>query len=507
MELSDILEETEELADWHTLGIHLKLPKEELDDIERRLSSQGSKRCKSEMFHLWKKRDLDASWERLARALEKCGETALAGQIRTRHSQETDSSQAKKRQVSMTVEKREVERSQELERAYASLISELQAALEEKQVPLMKLKRFLRHRLSIPNLLKADSIDELFDMMEPQYSFLNTIIPRDIILEYVGDLESLKSKLEEYQKQLEEFTESTKLSVLKEIESECSSVEMPQVTIKMAGCLVLITIQRFQELVNQIFSTKSKLLTKIKVDPGCIRVSWSTDRLAIPALVTQAQQKVEFMRHIGVLRLSVGDTIILDQEKREEMYNDIHLVLLQATMAGCADAVEFLLTIGANPDCSSENGDIPLIIACRKESTSIAKLLLKSHANVNFQNEQGCTALMEVCRAKIPNESLAKMLVEAGADVDLSSGEVQISEAGDIEVAVRSSVTPLAMAAKQGHIKIVQYLLDEGAVVNKLDEIGTSALDYASKFGQTETVRLLLSYKPPVNELLGHCSL
>ena len=83
-------------------------------------------------------------------------------------------------------------------------------------------------------------------MMEPQYSFLNTIIPRDIILEYVGDLESLKSKLEEYQKQLEEFTESTKLSVLKEIESERSSVEMPQVTIKMAGCVVLITIQRFR---------------------------------------------------------------------------------------------------------------------------------------------------------------------------------------------------------------------------------------------------------------------
>lgn len=130
MELSDILEETKKLVDWHTLGIHLKLQKEELDDIERRFSSQGSKRCKTELFDLWKKRDPDASWERLAWALEKCGETVLAGEIRTRHSQKTNSSPAKKRHV--IVEKREVKRFQELERAYASLMSKLQTALEKK---------------------------------------------------------------------------------------------------------------------------------------------------------------------------------------------------------------------------------------------------------------------------------------------------------------------------------------------------------------------------------------
>ena len=205
------------------------------------------------------------------------------------------------------------------------------------------------------------------------------------------------------------------------------------------------------------------------------------------------------MRHIGVLRLSVGDTIILDQQEREEEYNDINPVLLQATMAGCADAVEFLLTIGANSNCSSENGDTPLIIACRKRLTSIANLLLNAHANVNSQNDQGCTALMEVYCVKISNEGLVMMLVEAGADVDISSGEIQVSEVGDNEVAIRSSVTPLAMAVKRGHIKIVQYLLDKGAAVNKLDEIGASVLEYASYYGHIEIVRLLLKYGADVN--------
>ena len=47
-------------------------------------------------------------------------------------------------------------------------------------------------------------------------------------------------------------------------------------------------------------------------------------------------------------------------------------------------------------------------------------------------NKVNCTALMEICHAKIPNEGLVKMLVEAGADV--SSGKIQISEPGDNEV-------------------------------------------------------------------------
>ena len=61
-------------------------------------------------------------------------------------------------------------------------------------------------------------------------------------------------------------------------------------------------------------------------------------------------------------------------------------------------------------------------------------------------NKVNCTALMEICHAKIPNEGLVKMLVEAGADV--SSGKIQISEPGDNEVEFRVSVTPLAMAAQ-----------------------------------------------------------
>ena len=71
--------------------------------------------------------------------------------------------------------------------------------------------------------------------------------------------EPLKQKLEKQESQLEQFTESTELFVLKEVGSEhLSNVEMPQVFLKMAGRLTNITIKCFQVLVSQIFETRVK---------------------------------------------------------------------------------------------------------------------------------------------------------------------------------------------------------------------------------------------------------
>ena len=215
-------------------------------------------------------------------------------------------------------------------------------------------------------------------------------------------------------------------------------------------------------------------------------VSWFARKSAVPALVALAQQKVELMRHVGVLRLCVGDTIIMEQENiKEEEDNDLHSLLLCATTADCAKAVEFLLFIGTDPNCTSENGDTPLIIACRNESISIANMLLTAHANVNLQNKQGCTALIVVCCAEVPNESLVRMLVQAGAEVNIPSGEIQVSLPDEEKAVVRTHMTALMLAARRGHTNIVQYLLDEGADVNTLDASGSSALMYASYHGHT----------------------
>ena len=56
-------------------------------------------------------------------------------------------------------------------------------------------------------------------------------------------------------------------------------------------------------------------------------------------------------------------------------------------------------------------------------------------------------------------------------------------------------------AAQQGHTSIVQYLLEQGALVNTQDLEGATSLMMASQFGHHETVRVLLDYGADANML------
>ena len=85
LNLIDLLEETDKLTDWYTLGVFLKMPSEDLKDIENRFSTAGLKRCKIELFSLWLQRNPNASWDQIALALEKCDHIAMADRIRKCH--------------------------------------------------------------------------------------------------------------------------------------------------------------------------------------------------------------------------------------------------------------------------------------------------------------------------------------------------------------------------------------------------------------------------------------
>ena len=59
------------------------VPKKDLAQIEKQSSSQGPARCRAELFGVWMKRTPNASWELIAAALGKLGETVLAEKIRS----------------------------------------------------------------------------------------------------------------------------------------------------------------------------------------------------------------------------------------------------------------------------------------------------------------------------------------------------------------------------------------------------------------------------------------
>ena len=192
--------------------------------------------------------------------------------------------------------------------------------VREKDIDPEKLCDFLQECLNVKiDYCPNTTISDLFQCITPYYCFLNTTLLEDIIDRYeLG--ESLQHQLDEYEDQLEEFTSSTEVSDLKEVITKKHTDGIPLVVLKLAGRCLAVTIKRFQQLTNYIFKAESKSLTNIQVTDGCLCITWITRESAIPSLVALAKEKVEFMKHVGVLRLTVGDTVVLEQEKEEEKW-------------------------------------------------------------------------------------------------------------------------------------------------------------------------------------------
>jgi hypothetical protein len=129
----------------------------------------------------------------------------------------------------------------------------------------------------------------------------------------------------------------------------------------------------------------------------------------------------------------------------------------------------------------------PKIIAERdSRRVAIAKLLIAAMADLDLDDGYGATALASAVYEKA--DDLALMLIEAGAKVDTKTG-IYIDGTGDI--------TPLHQATDRP--QLVKGLLKHGADASALDGTGQSALHWAVRDAEVESVRLLIEAGADVN--------
>ena len=279
-----------------------------------------------------------------------------------------------------------VRRFASIEGKFASLVSDVKTVIKKKGVAPEKLHSFLEVRLNQKiEFSSSTSISDLFECIGPYYCFLNTTLLENIISEFLG--EPLQQQLDEYEGLLEEFTSSTKISLLKEINISTQYERMPLVVLKLGGRCLDVTIKRFQELVQAHFGEESNALSNIQVKHGCICISWNTRESVVFSLTALAKEKIEFMKHIGVLRLSIGEITIFDHEQwglQEEQEQEKECYLVQSIASNCTEAVEFLLNTGANPNHRIADGKTVLCLASMNGFTKISKLLIDAGACVNL---------------------------------------------------------------------------------------------------------------------------
>ena len=111
---------------------------------------------------------------------------------------------------------------------------------------------------------------------------------------------------------------------------------------------------------------------------------------------------------------------------------------------------------------------------------AVVKMLFKVGIDVNAEKYSPILPLM-VASKKTPlmvaskngHTKIVKLLLEKGADVN-------------------AKMTALMLAAANGHTEIIKLLLEKGADVNAKNKYGSTALMFAAANGRTEIVQILL---------------
>ena len=150
-----------------------------------------------------------------------------------------------------------------------------------------------------------------------------------------------------------------------------------------------------------------------------------------------------------------------------------------------ADTAALLLNAGADANLANDFRMTPLSEACINGSGAFVRLLLKSGATPNLAVATGETPLMTCARSG--SADAVRLLVEYGANVSAKEPA--------------QNQTALMWASAERHPDVVKALIDAHADLTAHSKQGFTALHFAARVGDMESVKLLLAAGVDINIL------
>jgi ankyrin repeat protein len=155
-----------------------------------------------------------------------------------------------------------------------------------------------------------------------------------------------------------------------------------------------------------------------------------------------------------------------------------YTALMAAAHNGDLDVVQCLLDHGADANAKTPTGFSPLIAAALSGNARVVALLLKRGAEPNAvcELERGILQTPAGVAASMGHTECLRLLMAAGADINVQGGPFSHN------ALLGAAITPSKETVR---------LLLEKADVNAKDWNGNTALDWATRRGETEIVKIL----------------
>lgn len=196
------------------------------------------------------------------------------------------------------------------------------------------------------------------------------------------------------------------------------------------------------------------------------------------------------MKHLQDWHLfEVSQGIDSEEWQDEEGYAPLHLAVIgghyRTTRALLMSDDWSAFTDARLTNKHVEKSGTSLALATKSNFHKIVKLLVEAGVDVNFQNEQGDTALH--IAARNGHEDCAEALLAA------TEGKHRIN----IELPDKDfGWTPIHIACVNGHMGVVQLLHKAGADINKKDYSSWTPMEHAALRGHIDIARYLHQYSP-----------
>jgi ankyrin repeat protein len=158
--------------------------------------------------------------------------------------------------------------------------------------------------------------------------------------------------------------------------------------------------------------------------------------------------------------------------------------LMIAAGTGTLDAMQILLTAGADVNAGDPSGVTPLMYGAR--DIAKVRLLIEKGARVNDKSRQGQNAL----------------LIAASTSGSIETVRLLVSKGADAKVVGAGGRTGLIAAAGANDLEMVRFFVDQGVNVNAVNQVdlsGHTALMAAAAQNNTAAVKLLLEKGADVN--------